>query len=439
MASFFDLKGTSLQYFYVGLKKLKFDSSALTQERIFYLPDATVTMTGGNIGEVLGITGANAIGWVSITPPSALINVEQNGTLVLSTNTLNFTGAGVAVAQSGSDVDIAISGGGGGNPFDYIQFNLTPPTVPVGAGVLYWDIADGNKTLSLTMEGGNVTQQIGEELYVRVKATAAITNGQVVMITGTVGTSGAYEAQPAVGVTDGHVILGIATESIALNDFGYVTEMGLVRNIITDGSTYGETWVDGDELFWNPNPIYSGGLTNIKPSAPNVKASIGSVVKASGGMSGSIYVRLDPGSELGGTDSNVQIGTLNDNDFLIYDNTLGYWKNITQAQAQALIGGGGGGSYADIEITGTDIDWSLGTTYYKTIAADTTFTFSNIVEGKTITVIIYSSSFDRLANFPTTRQGPGGLDNYVYQGTSTIYTFTRSNGVTYCSSFSGVV
>jgi hypothetical protein len=168
MASFFDLKGTSLQYFYVGLKKLKFDSSALTQERIFYLPDATVTMTGGNIGEVLGITGANDIGWVS--------------------------------------------------------------------------------------------------------------------------------------------------------------------------------------------------------------------------------------------------------------------------------NGGGGSPYADINISALDIDWSLGTTYYKNISANSTFTFSNIIEGKTITVIITNTTVTNyVSSFPTTNQAPGGLDNNLYANSSTVYTFTRSNGITYCNSFSGVI
>jgi hypothetical protein len=441
---------------------------------------------------------------VSITSDSTSITISATDTGEVNTASNIGSGDGIFSAKVGTDlqfktlvagsnititpgldsITIDSTGGGGGNPFDYVQFNLTPPTPPAGAGILYWDQADGNQTLSLQMAGANnVVQQIGEEFYIRVKATSAISEGQVVMITGTVGTSGVYEAQPAAGITDGHIIIGVATENIAFNDFGYVTEMGLVRGIITDGSTYGETWSDGDELFWNPNPIYPGGLTNVKPSAPNVKASIGSVVKASNGMSGSIYVRINPGSILGGTDSNVQIGTLNNNDFLVYDSSLQYWKNITTADVATIFeieptpiynqsieitpdvgsvnftgagvtassdingnvtvnipGGGGGSSYADINITALDIDWSLGTTYYKDISSNVNFTFSNIVEGKTITVVVTNTSgFGYVSTFPATKQAPGGLDNNLYANSSTVYTFTRSNGVTYCSSFSGVI
>lgn len=245
-------------------------------------------------------------------------------------------GTNITITEDTDSITINSSGGGGGNPFDYVQFNLNPGTIPSGSGILFWDEADGNQTLSLNMAGGNVVQQIGQEIYIRIKASSAIQEGQSVMITGTVGTSGVYEAAPAANVIDGHIILGVATENIAENEFGYITELGLVRGIVTDGSLYGETWIDGDELYWNPNPLYPGGLTNIKPSAPNVKASIGSVLKASSGNSGSIYVRLNPGSILGGTDSNVQIGTLNNNDFLVYDLGLGYWKNVTTTEVAAI-------------------------------------------------------------------------------------------------------
>ena len=71
--------------------------------------------------------------------------------------------------------------------FPYVAFDTNPATIPTEAGSLYWDSADGNQTLSLVMAGGTATQQIGEEQYFRIKASSAITNGQVVMFTGTVG------------------------------------------------------------------------------------------------------------------------------------------------------------------------------------------------------------------------------------------------------------
>ena len=60
-----------------------------------------------------------------------------------------------------------------------------------------WNSADSAQTLDLVMAGGNVTMQVGEEIYFRVKASSAITNGQVVMFTGTVGASGGLLADHA--------------------------------------------------------------------------------------------------------------------------------------------------------------------------------------------------------------------------------------------------
>jgi hypothetical protein len=109
--------------------------------------------------------------------------------------------------------------------------------------------------------------------------------------------------------------------------------------------------------------------------------------------------------------------------------------------AIAAGGGGGGSGYADIAIgPSLDIDWTVGTTYYLDITGNANFTFSNIVDGKTITVVVNNITLTNyVASFPSTKQGPGGLDNNVYASSSSIYTFTRSGGVTYCSSISGVV
>jgi outer membrane murein-binding lipoprotein Lpp len=384
-------------------------------------------------GSNIGITSDADTITINATGLSSPVEIFKDGVPVVITSQLNFTGTNITVNDVAGVAEISVSGGGG-TSFDYIQFNLTPVSVPADPGTLFWDQADGNQTLSLNMVGGNVVQQIGEEEYVRIKATAAILQGQSVMITGTVGTSGAYEGQPAQGVTDGHVILGVATEDIAFNDYGYITCMGLVRNIVTDGSPYLEVWNDGDDLYWNPDPLYPGGLTNVKPSAPNVKAYIGSVVKASNGSSGSIYVRLNPGSELGGTDSNVEFGILDNYDFIVYDAGLGYWKNITLAETQGIIGSGGGGSYADIEIPlSLDIDWQSATTYHLAISANTTFTFSNLVAGKTITVIIENTSGLAVnAVFPTTI-AQDGLDEIVFANSFSVYTFIYSNGNIYAT------
>ena len=101
----------------------------------------------------------------------------------------------------------------------------------------------------------------------------------------------------------------------------------------TTGSSVSETWADGEQLYYNPS--YAGGLTNVKPSAPNLKLPIAEVVNAGSGSSGTLIINMGASSVLGGTDSNVQFGTLSNNDVIVYDSSLQYWKNVAQSSLTA--------------------------------------------------------------------------------------------------------
>ena len=229
------------------------------------------------------------------------------------------TGTVVALQTSPSLTSPTIDGA---NP--YIQFN-NGSAVTVAAGRMWYNGSDG--TWNLGMGGGNITQQVGEELFVYGKASSTITDSplQIIYQTGVVGASGQITFAPTVAsITDGNLILGVATESIATNGFGRVTSYGIVHGITTDGSAYGETWADGDVIWYNP---VTGNPTKTKPSAPNIKVQIGIITHAGSGGSGSIFVLLNPGSVLGGTDANVQITSVAGGNLLVYDATLGYWKN----------------------------------------------------------------------------------------------------------------
>ncbi len=207
----------------------------------------------------------------------------------------------------------------------YLGFNPAPtPAAPVGTpGVLYWN---GGYTLNLGMTA-TVTQPIGEAQYFYIKASSSISIGQLVMFSGVVGASGLITGAPSTGVTDGQYLIGVAAENIALNGFGLVQKFGLVRGFDTSGTPYGEVWADGDILYYNPTT--AGGLTKTIPNAPNVRATIAVVIHAGTGGSGSAFVRVSTGSELGITDSNVQWTSLTDQDLIQYDGTAGYWKNVT--------------------------------------------------------------------------------------------------------------
>lgn len=202
---------------------------------------------------------------------------------------------------------------------------MIPRVYPNPAQFLFWNTSDG--TLDIQMGYDGVVQQVGLEYYYRVKASSAITNGQVVMYTGAVGASGYITGAPAAGIgaNDGIKILGVATMDIAHNAIGYVTCFGVVRGINTTGASVGETWADGDILYYNPT--FTGGLTKNIPTAPNAKVTVCAVINAGPGSSGSVLVRVASGSVLGQTDSNVQFGTLSNNEVVAYNSSAQRWEN----------------------------------------------------------------------------------------------------------------
>lgn len=217
----------------------------------------------------------------------------------------------------------------------WVTFDSTPNNVPPDVGTVAWD---GGTTLGVQATT-NVLIRVGEAEYVYAKASATITKGQLCYHTGAVGSSGVITVAPSpIGLTDPNQIVGVAAESIALNDFGLIQISGDLRGFNTTGSSVGEVWADGDPLYYNP--AFVGSMTKNKPSAPNIKSYIGEVTNAGSGGSGSMHIRIVPGSVLGGTDANVQFtNPIPDKDLIQYDNALGYWKNVSPA---SVIAGSGG-------------------------------------------------------------------------------------------------
>jgi hypothetical protein len=206
----------------------------------------------------------------------------------------------------------------------WLKFHNNPVPTPVGTGSVYWD---GGTTLNLVMTS-SVTQKIGEDQYFYIKATSAITKGQLVMFTGAVGASGVVTGAPSTGLTDGQYLIGIAAEDIANNAFGLVQNFGSLRNVNTVG------FADGDILYYDPTT--PGGLTKTQPTAPNVKATIAVVTKGGSAGGGSIFIRVSTGSVFGSSDSNVQFTALSDGDIIEYNSTLGYWQNVPATSVQVV-------------------------------------------------------------------------------------------------------
>ena len=287
-----------------------------------------VAITGGSAAlgtlKTLGLTGyLYGNDTSAVTASTTIPNTAITGLGTMSTQNAN------AVAITGGTITGLTNLG-----TDYVQFN-TAATVTPAVGKVWWD---GGTTLNIGMTT-NVTSHVSEDLFYYVKASSAITKGEVVMFTGSVGASGVVTGAPATGVTDGSYIMGIAAESIALNGFGLIQFNGTLKGIDTSA------FVDGAILWYNP--AVTGGLTSTKPTAPNVKVQMAAVINAGNGGSGSILIRVSPGSVLGGTDSNVQFGTLANDNLIQYNSTAGYWSNVAPSTvsvgtATNLASGGAG-------------------------------------------------------------------------------------------------
>ena len=254
----------------------------------------------------------------------------------------------------------------------YIQFNTTQNPLPTDAtGRIYYDSNDQFQTLAFQMNG-NVVQKIGEEQFYRVKCSSAITKGQVVMFTGTLGSSGGLTAAPATGLTkdQSQYVLGLAAETGNTNDWIFVVAFGEVKNLNTTGGA--EIWAQGDELYYNP--AVTGGLTKIKPAVPNAIVLMAAVVNV-GTNNGILFVRPTYGSVLGGTDGNVQFGTLNNLDVLQYNGTGQYWTNAP-ASGLSVSYAATAGSAGSATTAGTATNLAGGATGsvpYQTGAGATTF------------------------------------------------------------------
>lgn len=311
-----------------------------------------ISSGGGGGGSVNSVTGTAPISSTGGTNPDISISQATTSTngYLSSTDWNTFNNK----ANSGANSDITSLSGltGGITTPEYITFDTTPGTVPTATGSLYWDSADGNQTLSLVMAGTNAVQQIGEETYYRIKASSAITEGQVVMFTGTVGASGALQGAPATGLTaaTASYVMGVATENIALNGWGYVTHFGLVRNIDTTGGA--EAWVDGQILYYDPT--VAGGLTKTVPTAPNAKVQVCAVVHAA--VNGSLFVRPAFGGTLGQYEGDVNVSSPASGNTLIYDGVQGCWENADLSAGTGISIGNGAGS---ITVTNTAPDQTV--------------------------------------------------------------------------------
>lgn len=210
-----------------------------------------------------------------------------------------------------------------------------------------------------------VTLQLGQEQFIYGKALGNILNGQVIQFAGVQGNH--ILVKPAVPAEVNNLpslILGIASENILNNNFGYVTTFGKVNDVFTAGYT-----VAGQYIYYDSNPTaVPGSSTPIKPIAPYSQIIVGEVIKLATGASenGKFVVRVDIRNKFEEL-SNVKFTNISENDVFVY-NAAGVVVNTkevilnkvesvngfytgTKDNTKALLNGGGEVALNSIERT----------------------------------------------------------------------------------------
>lgn len=82
------------------------------------------------------------------------------------------------------------------------------------------------------------------------------------------------------------------------------------------------------------------------------------------------------------------------------------------------------------QVSGTVIDWTI-SHHYKTLSANTTFTFSNTTLRKTIQIAITNTASNYTVTWPTVDWGSQGAPVQRVGAVTDIYTFTIINGTIY--------
>jgi len=241
---------------------------------------------------------------------SSGIDIHEDGSTVKQgANRINF-GAGLDVTRNGNGVTVTLDGA---EPTNFtlqkvtdngattdniitvpgVQFDTTATPATNAEGLLQWNATDG--TLDLGMDNGDITMQIGQELFTKVRnpnGNPVINNGQVVYISGRTGAFPDASLARSDSESTSRV-LGVATQTITAPDFGFITIMGYVRGIKTDYTgvgIWGTTWVTGDILY--VSKTNAGVLTNVEPAVPHHSDVVGTVGIVHSNL-GSILITLD--------------------------------------------------------------------------------------------------------------------------------------------------
>ena len=182
-------------------------------------------------------------------------------------------------------------------PLSSVLLDTTGPDITQITGMLNWN--NENDCLDVVQSGGTICQ-VGLENYSQVynNTENTLDAGTFVSYTQVIDNHVlrmAVEPYIANGTKRVLLTIGVITEPIPPHSFGRATKLGRVNDIDTTGTSVGEVWSPGDELW--AHPTIPGAMTINRPTAPNSVVFIGLVLRVHE-TNGIITVRYNPYSRM---------------------------------------------------------------------------------------------------------------------------------------------
>ena len=268
---------------------------------------------------------------------------------------------------------------------DYVDFNKLSDA-PILSGRLKWSIDEGTLSFGANETGVEsfINQQVDYPIIFN-DDTVNLVRGTLVMVN-PLDVSQGDKLNVIRANSDGtypsKLIVGILKENIAVGETGIAQWFGKLKNIsiptleANNIKFSGQTWFEGSILYADPTRL--GGLTNVEPTAPNLKVTIAVVTKLVGNnVTLLIRPQLNENVE---ELNNVKTNNISSGDLLVKSGSV--WINTKQLN-------GSYGLTGSLEISGSQTIKGL-----QTISGSVYITEDLIVLGSSSLQNITASSVD---------------------------------------------
>jgi len=279
----------------------------------------TLPASDGTVGQVIGTDGAGNLNFIDQQ------GADEGATLIYVDS---FSGDG-----STTDFSLSQSIDNEVKTFVYIDGVYQEKDtyeIPQNTNSLEFSTAPPNGTsIEVVIFFSVAAEDYNQKLLFYGKASGSISKGDAVMFAGVQGDHFVIAKATQSAISSNHeYFLGLATQDLVNNEFGYVTEFGKVEDLDTSGYTA------GDILWFDAGGTTAGALTTTEPAAPLVKIQVAAVVSVHQSQ-GILFVRPTWYHELGEL-HDVNITTPTDNDVLNYDAATGTWKNTDAPNVRVM-------------------------------------------------------------------------------------------------------